>query len=90
MDAMVKWDRSSPAICGRRSQIEIVAGVDLYDGIKMTIGIPEYFRLRCEADVIIDFPVRRPWTIFWSIGVNKKIPVVLCTTGLSEGNRWSR
>ena len=73
------------AICKEDPQIEIVAGVDLYDGIKNDYPVfPNISVCDVKADVIIDFSNAKQWTIFWSIVWIKKIPVVLCTTGLSE------
>ena len=34
VDATEKWDRRSQAMCKDDPEIEIVAGIDLYDGIK--------------------------------------------------------
>lgn len=85
MDAMVKWDRSSPAICKEDPQIEIVAGVDLYDGIKNDYPVfPNISVCDVKADVIIDFSNAKAVDDLLVYSVDKKIPVVLCTTGLSE------
>lgn len=73
------------AICKEDPQIEIVAGVDLYDGIKNDYPVfPNISVCDVKADVIIDFSNARAVDDLLVYSVDKKIPVVLCTTGLSE------
>ena len=72
-------------ICAQDPDIEIVAGIDMYDGIKNTY--PVFARLaECTvaADVIIDFSNAKAVDTLVDYCVEKQIPVVLCTTGLSE------
>ena len=62
-------------ICKEDPQIEIVAGVDLYDGIKNDYPVfPNISVCDVKADVIIDFSTAK--------AVDGLL--VLCTTGLSE------
>ena len=64
---------------------EIVAGIDIYDGIKNTY--PVYTSIKdcdVEADVIIDFAAAGAVDDLLDYSVDKNIPVVLCTTGLSD------
>ena len=72
-------------ICAKDAEIEIVAGVDLYDGIVNTYPV---FKDICdcdvEADVIIDFSNAAGVPHLMEYAVAKQIPVVLCTTGISE------
>jgi len=67
------------------SEIEIVAGVDTSDHIKNTY--PVFSRIaECDvaADVVIDFCVAQAVDGLLDYCVEKQIPCVLCTTGLSE------
>ena len=66
-------------------EIEIVAGIDLSDHIKNTY--PVFSSLEAcdvEADVIIDFCSAKAIDGLIEYSVKKQIPVVVCTTGLSE------
>ncbi len=64
---------------------EIVAGVDAYLGIKNEYPVFESIE-KCdvEADAIIDFSNASAVDGLLDYCVEKQIPVVLCTTGLSE------
>lgn len=80
-----KMGQCITGICAQDSEIEIVAGIDTYDGIRN--DYPVYGRLsdcKEEADVIIDFSTAKAIDELLDYSVDKKIPVVLCTTGLSE------
>lgn len=66
-------------------QIEIVAGIDRYMGI--TNDYPVFDSIeKCdvEADVVIDFSNAAAVDALLAYCVEKALPVVLCTTGLSE------
>lgn len=64
---------------------EIVAGIDVFDGIKNTYPVfSSIDKCDVEADVIIDFAAAAAVDALLDYSVNKQIPVVLCTTGLSE------
>ncbi len=72
-------------ICKADEGIEIVAGIDVYDGI--TNDYPVFSNISlCDvaADVIIDFSTAGAVDDLLVYSVEKQIPVVLCTTGLSE------
>ena len=72
-------------ICKEDPQIEIVAGVDLYDGIKNDYPVfPNISVCDVKADVIIDFSTAKAVDGLLDYCEMKKVPVVLCTTGLSE------
>ena len=72
-------------ICKEDADIEIVAGIDLYDGIKNDYPVfPNISVCDVAADVIIDFSNAKAVDALVDYCVEKKIPVVLCTTGLSE------
>ncbi len=67
------------------NDITIVAGVDPFDGIAN--DYPVYKNIsecEIEADVVIDFALAGAVDGLLDYCVNKKLPVVLCTTGLSE------
>lgn len=67
------------------AEIEFVAGIDAYTGISNTYPVFESIE-KCdvEADVIIDFSNAKAVDNLLDYCVEKQIPVVLCTTGLSE------
>ncbi|MBR2950759.1 MAG: 4-hydroxy-tetrahydrodipicolinate reductase [Lachnospiraceae bacterium] len=64
--------------------MEIAAGIDVYDGIVNTY--PVYKTLEecdVEADVVIDFATASAVEKLLDYCVEKQLPCVLCTTGLS-------
>ena len=65
--------------------IEIVAGVDAYTGIDNDYPVFESIE-KCgvDADVVIDFSNAAAADGLLKFCVEKKMPVVLCSTGLSE------
>lgn len=66
-------------------QVEIVAGIDVYDGIQNPYPVfADIKDCTVEADVIIDFSTAKAVDGLLDYVEEKKIPVVLCTTGLSE------
>ena len=72
-------------IVAEDSQAEIVAGIDIYDGIKNTYPVfPNIESCTVDADVIIDFSTAKAVDGLLDYVQEKGIPVVLCTTGLSE------
>lgn len=72
-------------ICKADDGIEIVAGIDVYDGIKNDYPVfPNISVCDTPADVIIDFSTAGAIDDLLVYSVEKQIPVVLCTTGLSE------
>ena len=72
-------------ICKEDAGIEIVAGIDVYDGIANDYPVSSNISLcNVPADVIIDFSTASAIDDLLVYSVEKQIPVVLCTTGLSE------
>lgn len=66
-------------------EIEIVAGVDLKE--EDSLGYPVFSSLEAcnvEADVIVDFASAKAVDHLLDYCGEKKMPLVLCTTGLSE------
>ena len=65
--------------------VELVAGIDISDHI--TNPFPVFSRIEdcnIEADVIIDFASAKAVDALLAYCVERKLPCVLCTTGLSE------
>ena len=72
-------------ICAEDSSIEIVAGVDVYDGIDNPYPVFKHITdCQTPADVIVDFSNAKAVDALLDYSMQKRIPVVLCTTGLSE------
>ena len=72
-------------IISEDAQAEIVAGIDVYDGIKNPYPVfSNIADCNVDADVIIDFSNAKAIDGLLDYVEAKKIPVVLCTTGLSE------
>lgn len=67
------------------AEIEFVAGVDAYTGIANDYPVFESIE-KCdiEADVVIDFSNAGAVDKLLDYCADKKLPVVLCTTGLSQ------
>ena len=64
---------------------EIVAGIDKYMGIPNDYPVFESIdKCNVEADVVIDFSNAAAVDGLLEYCVEKQVPVVLCTTGLSE------
>lgn len=72
-------------IVAQDDQTEMAAGIDVYDGISNTYPVFDSVAA-CDvpADVIIDFSNAGAVDALLDYAVEKQIPVVLCTTGLSE------
>lgn len=67
------------------SEAEIVAGIDLFDNGKMEYPVFKSLEdCNVEADVIIDFASPKAIDTLLDYCAAKNMPVVLCTTGLSE------
>lgn len=66
-------------------EIEIVAGIDVYQGIQNSYPVFSSMKeCNVEADAIIDFASAKAIDDLIEYCVDKQVPVVLCTTGLSE------
>lgn len=73
-------------IIAEDGDITIVAGIDLKDEGKN--AYPVYTSLEeCgeDADVIIDFSSPKAFDAMMDYSVSRQVPVVVCTTGLSDG-----
>lgn len=79
-----KMGQTITAMCKDDPEIEIVAGVDLYDGIKNDYPVFSNISLcDVEADAVIDFSNAQAVDDLLVYCVDKQVPVVLCTTGLT-------
>lgn len=79
-----RMGRIITGICENDKETEIVAGVDVFG--EEYAGYPVYRTLdECpEADVIIDFSTAAAIDDLLRFAAKKEIPVVVCTTGLSD------
>ena len=72
-------------IIAQDSEIEIVAGIDISDHIKNTYPVfTDISRCDVAADVVIDFCAASAVDALLDFCVERQLPCVLCTTGLSE------
>lgn len=72
-------------ICREDDGIEIVAGVDPYTGLRNDFPVfADIAKCQIEADVVVDFAAAPAVDGLLDYCVSHKLPVVLCTTGLSE------
>ena len=80
-----KMGQTITGICKEDTGIEIVAGIDLYDGVPNDYPVFQTIS-QCDvkADVIIDFSNEKAVDDLLEYAVERQLPVVLCTTGLSE------
>ena len=68
-----------------RDDVQIVCGVDTYDGITNSFPVyPDFQNIPFEVDVIIDFSHPSVLEGLLTFAVDNSVPCVLCTTGYSE------
>lgn len=80
-----RMGRMITSLAAEDKDIEIVAGVDISDHISNPY--PVFSKLSdcdVEADVVVDFASVKVIDELLDVCVKKKLPVVVCTTGLSE------
>lgn len=80
-----KMGQTITGLIAADNEIEIVAGIDTYDEGKNTYPVFESIE-KCdvEADAVIDFSTAAAVDRLLDYCVEKKLPCVLCTTGLSK------
>lgn len=80
-----KMGRMITEIARSDENVEIVAGVDTYTGIPNDYPVFDSIE-KCgvEADVVVDFSNAGAVDALLDYCVERKLPVVLCTTGLSK------
>ena len=72
-------------ITNKDTDVQIVAGIDAYDKVANDYPVfTNIFDCNVDADVIIDFSTASAIDDLLKYAVEKKIPVVLCTTGLTS------
>lgn len=72
-------------LCSEDEAIEIVAGVDAYNECKNSYPVfSSIEQCDVDADVMIDFATQQAIDGLLQYCVEKNIPVVLCTTGLTK------
>lgn len=72
-------------LCKEDENIEIVAGIDISNHIENEYPVfSDINDCDVKADVIIDFASAKAVDKLLTYSVEKQIPVVLCTTGLSQ------
>lgn len=68
-----------------REDIKIVGGIDIVEPTDADFEYAKTFaELKCEADVIVDFSNPVVLDSMLAYAVEKKMPVVICTTGYNE------
>ena len=72
-------------LCKEDPDIEIVAGIDVTDKGNTSYPVfTDIHECKTEADVLIDFSSAKAADALLDYCVERSLPVVLCTTGLSE------
>ena len=80
-----KMGQMIASLIAQDEEIEIVAGIDVSNHISNTFPVfSEIGECEIEADVIIDFASAKAVDALLSYCEKKKMPCVLCTTGLNE------
>ena len=80
-----KMGQTITSLIAADEEIEIVAGIDAVDSGKNTYPVfTDIKACTVEADALIDFSVAAAVDPLLDYCVEKKLPCVLCTTGLSE------
>ncbi len=72
-------------LVARDTKAEMAAGIDPYTGLSNPYPVfPSADSCSIDADVIIDFSTAKAVKPLLDFAISKKIPVVVCTTGLNE------
>ena len=80
-----KMGRNIVNLLANDTQAQIVAGIDAFDEGKNSFPVfSSITECTVDADVIIDFSIAKAVDALLDYCVEKQVPVVLCTTGLSE------
>ena len=84
-DCNGRMGRMITDIANKDTDVQIVAGIDAYDKVANDYPVfTNIFDCNDDADVIIDFSTASVIDDLLKYAVEKKIPVVLCTTGLTS------
>jgi len=84
MDCNGKIGSGNNGLIAQDEDVKIVAGIDTYDERKMIIRYIRPSGNADAADVVIDFSNAKAVDELLNYCGEKKLPLVLCTTGLSE------
>lgn len=80
-----KMGQMITSLCAQDEEIEIVAGIDAFDRTEGTYPVfQDIFDCGVKADAVIDFSNAAAVDRLLDYCVEKQLPCVLCTTGLSE------
>lgn len=80
-----KMGQMISSICSEDADVEIVAGIDIADEGKNAYPVfTDITTCDVDADVMIDFSNAKAADAVLDYCVEKKLPLVFCTTGLSE------
>ncbi|MDE6750397.1 MAG: 4-hydroxy-tetrahydrodipicolinate reductase [Lachnospiraceae bacterium] len=80
-----KMGQTLSSLIAADDEIETVAGIDAYDEGKNSYPVfTEIGKCDVEADAIIDFSTASAVDALLDYCMDKKLPCVLCTTGLSD------
>lgn len=80
-----KMGRVITEICKEDDEIEIVAGIDPYQGVENDYPVfSTIAECTVQADVAVDFAAAGAVDGLLNYCAENKLPVVLCTTGLSQ------
>ena len=72
-------------LASKDPEVEIVAGIDIADKGNTSYPVfTDMYKCDVDADVVIDFSSSKGTDKLLEYCVDKKMPLVLCTTGLSE------
>lgn len=80
-----KMGRMVTELCSQDKDVEIVAGIDAFDQVANDYPVlKDIYACGIMADVVIDFSNAGAEDRLLNYCVEKSLPCVLCTTGLSE------
>ncbi len=81
-----KMGKMVTELCNQDKDVEIVTGIDVFSKASNTYPVLQnIYACGVQADVVIDFSNAGAVDKLLDYCVEKKLPCVLCTTGLSEG-----
>ncbi len=81
-----KMGKMVTELCNQDKDVEIVTGIDVFSNASNTYPVLQnIYACGVQADVVIDFSNAGAVDKLLDYCVEKKLPCVLCTTGLSEG-----
>ena len=79
-----KMGQAVEACVNSREDVMICAGVDIAKGDRAYPVYTRFADVQTEADVVLDFSNPRVLDDMLAFSVERKMPVIICTTGFSE------